>query len=297
MKNRTGIPFLYSLAVAGMTFSLGTVNALAQHIGHASLTDPQPLLPNTSHFIWATCTDDDGGFVDPCNLQYSTDYNPDTGGHSHNTGRESSALNKASSNAAGGDNVQITTKAYAQEECFNACPAQGGTCGVADYLVGNGLPDISLFWNGEHASGPNAIWYLNGAPPTRSTTGHGDINVNRYMQSNPAIGLYNATLDYLEVHSGSCTFLGGSGHQCKICTNDQSLPWGGLFDYEQTWAPPHDGHRDGTSADISATINQCDPAHVVNMQEMEAACEANGADTGQTAPHPPGSPNHTHCEW
>ncbi len=32
--------------------------------------------------------------------------------------------------------------------------------------------------------------------------------------------------------------------------NDMSLVWGGLFDYKGTWQPPHDWHRDGTSADI-----------------------------------------------
>jgi hypothetical protein len=32
--------------------------------------------------------------------------------------------------------------------------------------------------------------------------------------------------------------------------NDMSLPWGGLFDIDATWAPPHGGHRWGENADF-----------------------------------------------
>lgn len=32
--------------------------------------------------------------------------------------------------------------------------------------------------------------------------------------------------------------------------NDLSLRWGGLFDYKDTWHPPHEAHRYGRQADI-----------------------------------------------
>ncbi|HWP83825.1 MAG TPA: hypothetical protein VNN17_01425, partial [Terriglobia bacterium] len=159
MKSRAGIRLLHFLVVLGTTLLVGTMNAFGQYIGHASLTATQPLTPSTSYYVWATCTDDDGGYVNPCNLQYSTSYNPDSGGHFHNTSRQSSSVSPSSGNAANGQNVQITTKAWAQEECFEAAPAGGGTPGIVDYIVGNGLPDVSLFWNGEHTD----IWYLTGA--------------------------------------------------------------------------------------------------------------------------------------
>lgn len=36
----------------------------------------------------------------------------------------------------------------------------------------------------------------------------------------------------------------------KIRVNDMSLPQGGLLDFKNTWAPPHDTHRDGKHVDI-----------------------------------------------
>jgi murein endopeptidase len=36
-----------------------------------------------------------------------------------------------------------------------------------------------------------------------------------------------------------------------ISINDISLPRGGLFDYRNTWKPPHKSHRTGTDADIN----------------------------------------------
>ena len=35
-----------------------------------------------------------------------------------------------------------------------------------------------------------------------------------------------------------------------LSVNDMSLEWGGLFDHEAKWSPPHQTHRDGLSADI-----------------------------------------------
>lgn len=36
-----------------------------------------------------------------------------------------------------------------------------------------------------------------------------------------------------------------------LSVNDISLPKGGLFDYKDTWEPPHKSHRTGTDADIN----------------------------------------------
>jgi len=36
-----------------------------------------------------------------------------------------------------------------------------------------------------------------------------------------------------------------------IYINDMSLPYGGLFDIQGNWRPPHDTHRTGRNADIS----------------------------------------------
>ncbi|MBI5197218.1 MAG: hypothetical protein HZA19_01270 [Nitrospirae bacterium] len=39
----------------------------------------------------------------------------------------------------------------------------------------------------------------------------------------------------------------------KLSVNDLSLPWGGLFDINNNWLPPHQTHRFGTDADINRT--------------------------------------------
>jgi hypothetical protein len=36
----------------------------------------------------------------------------------------------------------------------------------------------------------------------------------------------------------------------KLYVNDMSLPWGGILDFCDNWAPPHQTHRDGRHVDI-----------------------------------------------
>jgi penicillin-insensitive murein endopeptidase len=36
----------------------------------------------------------------------------------------------------------------------------------------------------------------------------------------------------------------------KLYVNDMSLPWGGVLDFTDKWAPPHQTHRDGRHVDI-----------------------------------------------
>jgi len=40
----------------------------------------------------------------------------------------------------------------------------------------------------------------------------------------------------------------------KLRLTDMSLPAGGLFDYEETWAPPHTWHREGVDIDIANEV-------------------------------------------
>jgi len=39
-----------------------------------------------------------------------------------------------------------------------------------------------------------------------------------------------------------------------LTITDMSLPWGGLFDVDETWTPPHTRHRNGRSVDISRRV-------------------------------------------
>jgi hypothetical protein len=68
------------------------------------------------------------------------------------------------------------------------------------------------------------------------------------MKSDPAYALYYCTIAFLQRHP----------EQVKICTNDMSLPFGGVFDINQNWSPPHTYHRKGDSVDIpTSAANSC----------------------------------------
>lgn len=68
-----------------------------------------------------------------------------------------------------------------------------------------------------------------------------------------AASLYYCTLEYLAAHP-----------QEKICTNDISLPFGGVFDLNNNWSAPYTFHRKGDSVDIpTAAANQCPTSYKV----------------------------------
>ncbi|HEU0140201.1 MAG TPA: hypothetical protein VFQ79_10835 [Bryobacteraceae bacterium] len=121
-----------------------------------------------------------------------------------------------------------------QAERVAATATETGKGNYLDYVVG--YKDI--YWN-DHPE----IWQQVGG----STTNHGDNQYNHWMKSAPAYRLYDCTLEYL------ATF-----QQQKICTNDMSLPFGGVFDLNNNWYQPHTFHRKGDSVDIPTTAaNQC----------------------------------------
>ena len=52
---------------------------------------------------------------------------------------------------------------------------------------------------------------------------------------------------------GSLAALYYAEYSEKLKVNDGSLRYGGLYDYNETWAPPHWGHRDGKNVDVYPT--------------------------------------------
>jgi len=70
-----------------------------------------------------------------------------------------------------------------------------------------------------------------------------------------------------------------------LSINDISLPRGGLFDYEETWNPPHAEHRTGTDADINRGQgpNNEDIIDCYHDKDLRRAVEKVAA--GQTRPY------------
>ncbi len=52
-----------------------------------------------------------------------------------------------------------------------------------------------------------------------------------------------------------------TGAEDLLQINDISLPWGGLFDVNGNWAPPHGGHRWGNMADLRTKFLVGNPLH------------------------------------
>lgn len=67
----------------------------------------------------------------------------------------------------------------------------------------------------------------------------------------------------------------------RLAVNDASLPLGGLYDYQETWAPPHNGHRDGWAIDIDKTDEtstipiDCDDNWQFHREVAEAMASVN----------------------
>jgi hypothetical protein len=53
--------------------------------------------------------------------------------------------------------------------------------------------------------------------------------------------------------------------QKNIWVNDISLPVGGLFDFQNTWTPPHRTHRDGRDADVNWSSMSADERQFFSM--------------------------------
>lgn len=134
-----------------------------------------------------------------------------------------------------------------QAERVAATATATGKGNYVDYVVG--YNDIR--WN-DHPD----IWYKVGG----NTTNHGDNQYNHWMKSWPAYRLFDCTQEYLKTYS-----------QTSICTNDMSLPFGGVFDLHNDWYQPHTFHQKGDCADIPTTAaNQCPASYKVPDANAQA---------------------------
>jgi hypothetical protein len=95
------------------------------------------------------------------------------------------------------------------------------------------------------------------------------------------------TSQHTDNHNGTATtltllqpmasdYFGVTGQ--RLCVNDLSLPWGGLFDIGNNWGPPHGLHRIGKSADFNTHAECFSTAPpLVDQKELARATARWGA--------------------
>jgi hypothetical protein len=215
-----------------------------------------------------------------CSINLSTVANQNTNAHLHNASRPSSYLtpNSLFTGPSGISYVSLTTTTIGQQERI---VLQSPGRPTEEITIQVGYDDI--FYN-HHPE----IWDKVGGSDTGANTGHGTTDQNRWMESNAAYGIYDATTDYLSIFP----------EQGKLCLNDMGLPFGGRFDINQDWEGPHYEHDRGKAVDVGdSSAPQCATKGTgipVPMKEnLRITCVTNGAldflsylETG-----------HIHCSW
>lgn len=111
------------------------------------------------------------------------------------------------------------------------------------------------------------------------------------MSSRPSIVLTGATGAHPANHYGRPDFVRAIENLADqffaefskpLFVNDMSLPDGGLFDIHGNWSPPHQGHRDGVTVDISSNVMS-----TVEKQRFRELAEENGIVVYEHTDYPP----------
>ena len=239
---------------------------------------------------YVSCVDINGYVTPNCNFALDWGLWTNTNAHFHDDASHPSSTPSPASGNTGSSGyypLQIQTTLIAQAEWLVAYdvdnPNDPGS--ELDYAVGYN----DVYYN-DHPD----IWIKIGGSDTGGNSGHGTTGYNRYMTSDAAYGLFNATQSYFAGHSGVT----------QLCTNDMALPFGGKFDIcnqaypgctaIKPWQSPHIAHDRGTAADVAGpNSGQCPVANQVIINDFLAACKANGANSL----HSIAEGNHAHCNW
>jgi len=256
--------------------------------------------PGSAVPLWVGCYGWPGGQPASCYLTItSQSWQVDSNGHSasqHSTPVPSSAFilgntgpyyHFTGTNLVG-TNVSVTLKVGEREdwpnttdprkmigkdEYLHAC-ATPGTC--ANYSYSVGWQDI--YWVEEKPQ-----WIHIGA-----TVKHMNSNsYNHWMTSTAAYGIYNTAVSFLAANPG----------QGKIAVNDMSLPRGGLFDINGTWAPSHWNHQRGKAVDVRSPINPYAVPDNKANEFINTYVLVEYASYGQVEVPPATAVQHIHCEW
>jgi hypothetical protein len=258
-------------------------------IGMAETTYTTTYKPSSLTTLYAACLDTQGYSIPGASISLANTYTANTGAHFHpttgNHPKSTYSPDHGVADSSGNLQVQLTTTIVGQDEDTTIqCTYNGQTVQNHIYFsVGH----IDIHYN-DHPT----IWYQVGG----DTTGHGSNAYNHWMETNSAYNLYYATNDYL--------FLFPDTPDGKLADNDQGLPWGGIFDLNQDWNPPHEYHQRGTAADMRNNMGLYS-IPVSRTNYFIRACWDHGAELAQVEYDDPNDSDtsvydirrHVHCHW
>ncbi|MDA8104787.1 MAG: hypothetical protein M0Z71_05350 [Nitrospiraceae bacterium] len=162
-----------------------------------------------------------------CTVDLSVEPTDNSGGHNHTGSRPKSTLSKTtvffSGGQSGAQNVTYTSSEVSGKEKVIAKvkSKKKGEAAITVRVPGLQPLESSIAYN------------LSQSPPAALT----------HPSNHYGLPSTNAAVDYF-------TFDYTYETDAILGINDMSLEKGGLFDYEGTWARPHNSHRKGTSVDI-----------------------------------------------
>jgi hypothetical protein len=169
-----------------------------------------------------------GQIIPNCNVVLTHRARALSGGHNHDANRPRGTFQPASGNT--GPTGQLPTTYTSPEPSGIIETTITGTTSDGRPLI-PGTFTIGVEIDGLAALGAGANYDLVGATAT-----HGD-NHNGTPTFNASLGTLADS--YVLAFPGQ-----------RLAYNDMSLPLGGLFDINATWAPPHVSHRFGVDCDL-----------------------------------------------
>ena len=239
------------------------------------------IAPSELRELTVLCRDDRRRVTPNCTVALWTSAHVRTNGHYHTGGGQPvSKLGRSSSGpfrtsltvntgSTGVTSVWLKAHPIGQHETLLSCSYRG--CRNLTFIVGHA--DLNRVYE-------NSLWFHVGG----NTTGHGGNSNNHWMTPNAAnkfaqaVRLFNST----------------TSRQGKIAVNDMSLRYGGTFDINRNWRPPHHKHSRGTAVDVRANGGPGSiPVHLA--QQFVRACQQKGAS--YAAVEGSGTQRHVHCNW
>jgi hypothetical protein len=190
-------------------------------IACGSLPASQPTIPITATFVDSATQQQIAGGT----LVYSLNEEVGTGGHPH-SGRPLGTLNSSSGPSP-----------------LNAIYSPGEASGVIDLTVTGTAPDGA-------AVTPSVAKIHIETPGFRPLNGI-TFNILSHPQGTYGIQAMQIAVSDMAAQYNSYTALFGDINAPPLRSEAASLPLGGVFDINHTWKPPHCGHRNGKTIDLS----------------------------------------------
>jgi len=243
--------------------------------------------PNVVSVAYAACLDAYGYGVPGASVSVTVNWVANSNSHLHpnTSGHPKSVLSPSSgiTDSTGNLQMQIQTSQVGQDEYATI------TCSKPGWLFPVGTKYFTVGYADVYYNDHPEFWEKVGA-----TSNHGSVFYNRYMMTSAAYNLYYTTQDYRNFFEDTSL----------IGANDQALPYGGVFDLNSNWNPPHTYHYRGTAGDMRGNM-QAYSIPVSRQQWFVDRCTFYGAALAQIEYANPNDSDagvadqrrHVHCHW